>query len=287
MVILYKRFGDKSNRLIQNIHFEAYCKHHDIEYHNIEFYDMENYYGIKDKYSLKKLPNVILPPINTRYAIIENISKFCKKININNFLIYDYMDIKDRENLELYDSQILANKDKIIFVSGWEFRVKNLVNQYKDYFIKKYTPINLNSEEYNNIKNQFQNYDLKVGIHMRRGDYRNWENGKYYYEDEVYNDKIEQFYNLFPNKKILFIIFSNEEITLKPQHDYIISKCQWYEDHSLLSLCDYIIGPPSTFTLWASFIGNVPLMYILTKDTEVNIKQFNNIECHDFKSLLL
>ena len=242
MVILYKRYGDKSNRLIQNIHFEAYCKHHDIEYHNIEFYDMENYYGIKDKYSLKKLPNVILPPINTRYAIIENISKFCKKININNFLIYDYMDIKDRENLELYDSQILANKDKIIFVSGWEFRVKNLVNQYKDYFIKKYTPINLNSEEYNNIKNQFQNYDLKVGIHMRRGDYRNWENGKYYYEDEVYNDKIEQFYNLFPNKKILFIIFSNEEITLKPQHDYIISKCQWYEDHNLLSLCDYIIG---------------------------------------------
>ncbi len=286
MVILYKRYGDKSNRLIQNIHFEAYCKHHDIEYHNIEFYDMENYYGIKDKYSLKKLPNVILPPINTRYAIIENISKFCKKININNFLIYDYMDIKDRENLELYDSQILANKDKIIFVSGWEFRVKNLVNQYKDYFIKKYTPINLNSEEYNNIKNQFQNYDLKVGIHMRRGDYRNWENGKYYYEDEVYNDKIEQFYNLFPNKKILFIIFSNEEITLKPQHDYIISKCQWYEDHNLLSLCDYIIGPPSTFTLWASFIGNVPLMYILTKNTEVNIKQFNNIECHDFKSLL-
>ena len=281
MVILYKRYGDKSNRLIQNIHFEAYCKHHDIEYHNIEFYDMENYYGIKDKYSLKKLPNVILPPINTRYAIIENISKFCKKININNFLIYDYMDIKDRENLELYDSQILANKDKIIFVSGWEFRVKNLVNQYKDYFIKKYTPINLNSEEYNNIKNQFQNYDLKVGIHMRRGDYRNWENGKYYYEDEVYNDKIEQFYNLFPNKKILFIIFSNEEITLKPQHDYIISKCQWYEDHNLLSLCDYIIGSPSTFTLWASFIGNVPLMWIYNKNDKVIINDsfiYSNID---------
>lgn len=272
MVLLYKRFGDKSNRLLQNIHFEAYCKHNNIEYHNLEFYDMEDYYGIKDKYSFKKLPNFLLPPINTRYSIIESISNFCKKLHIKNYLIYDYMDINLRENIELYDSQILSNKNKTIFVSGWDFRVTNLVYQYRDYFIKKYIPINLNSEEYNNIKNRFADYDLKVGIHIRRGDYKVWNNGNYYYDDEVYNDKIEQFCNLFTNKKILFVIFSNEDVTLKPNHDYIISKCQWYEDHSLLSLCDYIMGPPSTFTLWSSFIGNVPLMWIKNKNDKVSIK---------------
>ncbi|MEI0703048.1 alpha-1,2-fucosyltransferase [Brachyspira intermedia] len=275
MVILYKRFGDKSNRLLQNIHFEAYCKHNNIEYHNLEFYDMEDFYGIKDKYSLKKLPNILLPPINTRYSIIENISNFCKKMHIKNYLIYDYMDINLRENIELYNSQILANKNKTIFVSGWDFRVTNLVYQYRDYFAQKYTPINLNSEEYNNIKNKFADYDLKVGIHIRRGDYKGWNNGRFFYEDEVYNDKIDQFYNLFPNKKILFIIFSNEEITLKPNHDYIISKCQWYEDHSLLSLCDYIIGAPSTFTIWASYIGDVPLYHIYSKDDIINVSNFN------------
>ncbi|MEI0557937.1 alpha-1,2-fucosyltransferase [Brachyspira intermedia] len=275
MVILYKRFGDKSNRLLQNIHFEAYCKHNNIEYHNLEFYDMEDFYGIKDKYSLKKLPNILLPPINTRYSIIEGISNFCKKMHIKNYLIYDYMDINLRENIELYDSQILANKNKTIFVSGWDFRVTNLVYQYRDYFAQKYTPINLNSEEYNNIKNKFADYDLKVGIHIRRGDYKGWNNGRFFYEDEVYNDKIDQFYNLFPNKKILFIIFSNEEITLKPNHDYMISKCQWYEDHSLLSLCDYIMGPPSTFTIWASYIGDVPLYHIYNKDDIINVSNFN------------
>lgn len=271
MVFLYKRFGDKSNRLLQNVHLEVYCKHNNIEYHNLEFYDMEDFYGIKDKYSFKKLPPILLPPLNTRYNIVESISNFCKKIHIKNYLIYDYMDINLRENVELYDSQILANKNKTIFVSGWDFRVTNLVYQYRDYFAQKYTPINLNSEEYNNIKNKFADYDLKVGIHIRRGDYKGWNNGRFFYEDEVYNDKIEQFYNLFPNKKILFIIFSNEEITLKPNHDYLISKCQWYEDHSLLSLCDYIIGPPSTFTLWSSFIGNVPLMWIKNSNDKVII----------------
>ncbi len=60
MVFLYKRFGDKSNRLLQNMHFEAYCKENNIEYHNLEFYDMEDFYGIKDKYSFKKIPKIFL-----------------------------------------------------------------------------------------------------------------------------------------------------------------------------------------------------------------------------------
>ena len=272
MVLLYKRFGDKSNRLLQNMHFEAYCKDNDIEYHNLEFYDMEDFYGIKDKYSFKKIPKIFLPNLNTRYAIIENLSKVACKLNIKNFLIFDYMNIEDRNNIALYDKQILENKDKTIFVSGWEFRVPELAYKYRNYFKEKYTP---KLEKYSYIYKKFKNYDIKVGVHIRRGDYRGWNNGKYYYEDEVYNDKIERFSNLFKDKKILFILFSNEEITLKPKRDYIISKCDWYEDHYLLSLCDYIIGAPSTFTIWASFIGNVPLMHILDRDDKVDLNSFN------------
>ena len=140
MVFLYKRFGDKSNRLLQNMHFEAYCKDNNIEYHNLEFYDMEDFYKIKDKYSFKKIPKIFLPNLNTRYSIIENLSKFARKLNIKNFLIFDYMNIEDRNNIALYDKQILENRDKTIFVSGWEFRVPELAIKYRDYFKEKYTP---------------------------------------------------------------------------------------------------------------------------------------------------
>ncbi len=273
MVFLYKRFGDKSNRLLQNMHFEAYCKYNNIEYHNLEFYDMEDFYKIKDKYSFKKIPKIFLPNLNTRYSIIENLSKFARKLNIKNFLIFDYMNIEDRNNIALYDKQILENRDKTIFVSGWEFRVPELTIKYRDYFKEKYTP-KLEMSSYIYMK-EFEKYDIKVGVHIRRGDYKYWNNGKYYYEDEVYNDKIEQFSNLFKDKKILFILFSNEEITLKPKQNYIISKCDWNDDHYLLSLCDYIIGAPSTFTIWASFIGNVPLMHILSRYDKVDLNSFN------------
>lgn len=68
------------------MHFEAYCKYNNIEYHNLEFYDMENFYGIKDKYSFNKIPKIFLPSLNTRYGIIENISKFASKLNIKSSL---------------------------------------------------------------------------------------------------------------------------------------------------------------------------------------------------------
>lgn len=53
-----------------------------------------------------------------------------------------------------------------------------------------------------------------------------------------------------------------------------VSKCKWYEDHSLMSMCDYLIGPPSTFTSWSSFIGNVPTYHIKDKYKKIELSDF-------------
>jgi len=38
--------------------------------------------------------------------------------------------------------------------------------------------------------------------------------------------------------------------------------------------CDYLIGPPSTFTMWASFYGQVPLNIICRNDQPQAIDDF-------------
>ena len=43
--------------------------------------------------------------------------------------------------------------------------------------------------------------------------------------------------------------------------DYI-SKGSWKEDQIILQNCDLIVGPPSTFTMWASYISQIPLIKI-------------------------
>lgn len=42
----------------------------------------------------------------------------------------------------------------------------------------------------------------------------------------------------------------------------LLKKLFIIEDMYSLAECDYIIGPPSTYTMWASFYGEVPLYMV-------------------------
>ena len=44
-----------------------------------------------------------------------------------------------------------------------------------------------------------------------------------------------------------------------------------------MSLADYIMGVPSTFSMWASFYGKVPLRILQYKDEKVQLNQFSAI----------
>jgi hypothetical protein len=38
--------------------------------------------------------------------------------------------------------------------------------------------------------------------------------------------------------------------------------------------CDYIFGPPSTYTMWASFYGNKPLYMMESASAEFSTDEF-------------
>jgi hypothetical protein len=48
------------------------------------------------------------------------------------------------------------------------------------------------------------------------------------------------------------------------------------EDMYAFAGCDYLVGPPSTFTTWASFYGQVPLCRLTAADGEI---QFTEASC--------
>ena len=57
---------------------------------------------------------------------------------------------------------------------------------------------------------------------------------------------------------------SDEKLSSKDYFDYH-SEGSWKEDQITLQCCDLIIGPPSTFTMWASYISKIPLIKIYSK----------------------
>ena len=113
--------------------------------------------------------------------------------------------------------------------------------------------------------------DFIIGIHIRHGDYKTFYNGRFYYTLEEYYQFMLQIQALYKDKRVAFFISSNESFSTDQ-----FKGCKCYRfgkepsgdilDFYTLSLCDRILGPWSTYSRWASFIGEVPLCFIKNKE---------------------
>ena len=176
-------------------------------------------------------------------------------------------------------------RERLLFLSGWLLRDYDSVLKHKD-FIKKIFEFNESviDECNSKILQPRLNNSLLIGVHIRRGDYNNFLGGKYYYNLSVYRDVLDQLKLLFSpkNQEISFMICTNDhEIqysNLFKDKNIFHSGGSQITDLCVLSRCDYIIGPPSTYSAWASFYGDVPLAYINKKDQIIKLSDFKVIE---------
>ena len=124
--------------------------------------------------------------------------------------------------------------------------------------------------------------DLVVGVHIRRGDYATWNDGRFFYELEEYHQFMLRVQELYKDQRVSFFISSNETFSLD-----IFEGCNCRRfgkepsgailDLYTLSVCDRIIGPFSSYSRWASFIGEVPLCFLETKDQVFTENSFAKI----------
>jgi hypothetical protein len=110
---------------------------------------------------------------------------------------------------------------------------------------------------------------IRLGVHIRRGDYAVWKDGIYCYDDTVYADFIEKFSALMPEKNIDVFLSTNDPQVSIGKFQELLSNTKGIrlhllggnavEDLFMLSECDYIIGPPSTYSLVAAMYRDIPL----------------------------
>lgn len=119
---------------------------------------------------------------------------------------------------------------------------------------------------------------IRLGVHIRRGDYATWHGGKYLYDDSQMIHVIRQFLLLHPGKHVVIYICGNDpKLNRQAYRDafgednVVFPQGNPGEDLCLLSHCDCLIGAPSTFTLVASMYHNTPLYWI--KDVDKPLKE--------------
>ena len=118
-----------------------------------------------------------------------------------------------------------------------------------------------------------------VGIHLRRADYRTWAGGRYCYTNAQYAALMGRIRDLVDGPTV-FLLCSNEPIA---EADFVgfdvgrLPGASGLEDLHVLSLCDMIAGPPSTYSMWASFIGDVPLHIVESIEAPLAANQFSPV----------
>ena len=167
----------------------------------------------------------------------------------------------DREALE---RKMLSHRH--IVVSGWYVRYYDLFLKYRDEICKLFA---IDSQYTEPVRQKMSPYcGLRLGVHIRRGDYAVWKDGMYCYSNEKYADFIAQFAAMMPGQTIDVFLSTNDptvdaDTFLSLLHQDRIRVHLFngnaVEDLFMLSECDYIAGPPSTYSLVAAMYRDVPL----------------------------
>ncbi|MCC3426146.1 MAG: alpha-1,2-fucosyltransferase [Microcoleus sp. PH2017_29_MFU_D_A] len=282
MLIISAKSGQLGNRLLLFANFIAWAIEHNCTVLNPAFEEYAEFFVDTNKDLLCCYP----PPYftvsgnrfirNQYFKLINNLS------NKNIFKTQEITREKPFNWINYRDIQAIQNSSIVCF-KGWLFRdgwfVEDLPKLYKyaDEIRSYFTPlqqykINVDSLILN-VKN---NADTIVGVHIRQGDYAQHQKGRYFYTTEQYLEVMNSIVKLFEGNKIKFLICSNIQQNPKLFDDFncVFANGHLIEDIYALAECDYIVGPPSSYTMWASFYGEKPLYMLKNINKVINLKDF-------------
>ncbi|MBQ9230545.1 MAG: alpha-1,2-fucosyltransferase [Prevotella sp.] len=153
-----------------------------------------------------------------------------------------------------------------VVVSGWYVRYYDLFLKYRDEICDLFR---IDKQYTESVRKEMAQWKgVKLGVHIRRGDYAIWKDGIYFYSDKQYATAINQFTSLMPNKIIDIYLSTNDTEVSQKKYEQMIDNERVrvhllggspVEDLFMLSECDFIIGPPSTFSLVAAMYRDIPL----------------------------
>jgi Glycosyl transferase family 11 len=174
-------------------------------------------------------------------------------------------------NSPAYLSQVREARD--LLINGWQFRDKPNFTRHGDLlrqFFRPIAPHRLAVEQV--LATNRAAADVLIGVHIRRGDYAGWYGGAFLYPNATYARAMREMRGLFPTTtRVRFLLFSNEPITAEDFVEFDTGRSTNHpvEDLYAMAGCDYLIGPLSTYSMWASFYGRVPLLHLHRPDQPV------------------
>ncbi len=172
-----------------------------------------------------------------------------------------------------------------VMVKGWSVRFPDLFEKYKGEIIRLFDFMPAVRERVKTVMQQSPEGAVRLGVHIRRGDYRHWCGGRFFFDDQQYLEMIRQFTALQGGRRVEVYVCSNDPSLDQEAFRRALGQTKVYfpagtptEDLCLLSECDYIIGALSTYTLIASMYRDIPLYWMADTLPQLSMDLFHRFD---------
>jgi len=283
MLIIARNYGQLGNRLLLSAHLIAAAREYGVTLVNPSFAQYAELFPstVNDlwcRYPRREISDEQKPSESLRNWVYRPIylgAKTCSILGLRHFPAH-VIRIGHHGSCDLASESFakMARSRRHTLLSGWQFRSQQLLDKHanavRDYY--QLFPENASNVD-RVVQRARQHGGMLVGVHIRQGDYKTWQNGRYYYTTDQYREAMNRIAEQVGHRQVAFLVCSNMQLR---KEDFAGLEVHFGSGHILEDMyafanTDWLIGPPSTYTGWASFYGSVPLTYMETHDQEFDV----------------
>lgn len=284
-LFIQRDYGQLGNRLHTHANALAWCIENQVNLINLSFKRYSPWFSSDKGRSVEtfitrksKLSNLLR--YERLWELVERVCRSDKWVHrLTKMVILEKNDDELLAEPELDQSFKLGSQSML--VRAWDLQFPKSLKKNEDRVREILTPNKQAKDSADKIISQLrEKFDCIVGIHARRGDYKEYLGGVHFHSWDSYRNWIIQTKDLMKvngKGEVGFLLCSDEKPNTSEFNNLPVSfgseKSVMSDLHSL-SLCDFNVGPPSSFGTWLSWHGKVPRL-TLQKDMKIHsIDQF-------------
>lgn len=279
MIVIARRYGRLANRLILYAHVVAAARAAGVTVANPAFAEYAHHFRHTARDLWCRYPAVApaaRPPANWvrkfAYQSIYCPARLASRLPGRWPVPVLRLRNNDRCDLDLPPMQDLMRSSRLVLLDGWLFRAASLMRDAAPAVREFLQPVPEHEARVAAVLEPLrQSADVVVGVHIRHGDYRTFAGGQFFFPAERYRRWMDQARELLAPNRVAFVLCSDEEHD--PEHwrglTVVRGPGQPVSDLFTLAGCDYLLGPPSTFTYFASYYGQTPGRWFESTDDEL------------------
>ncbi|MBQ8656098.1 MAG: glycosyltransferase [Prevotella sp.] len=190
----------------------------------------------------------------------------------------------DEERADVSAQEQLMLRSRMVMVTGWYAHWYDLFLKYKAEILQLFAFDAAVEQAVAPLLSSSEGC-LRLGVHIRRGDYKTFHGGRFFYDDAQYADIISRTLDMLGRDDVHIYICGNDPHLDRScyeqrfgSHRVTFPDGNPGEDLCLLSHCDRLIGPPSTFSLVAAMYRDLPLYWVTDPQQPVTEASFGHFD---------